>query len=115
MLIEAEQIHGHGERRAGERGHMCSQGCNHTDDGICSEERQQLITSLWSLLGMLCVKNSPADLHAGTHWWVRGVPQCEHLVLAVIVVIVPAYVVVMRSAVLSILGTLLILPHIGLP
>lgn len=45
----------------------------------------------------------------------RGVPQCEHLVLAIVVVIVPAFVVVMRSAVLSILGTLLTLPRIGLP
>lgn len=94
-LTEAEQIHGHRDRRAGEQGHMCSQGCNHTDEGICSEERQQLVTSLWSLLRRLLVKNSPADSHAGTRWWVRGVPQCEDLVLAVVVVIVPAYVVVM--------------------
>lgn len=61
------------------------------------------------------VENSPADLHAVMRRGVRGVPQGEHLVLAVVVVVVPSFVVVMRSAVLSILSTLFILPQIGLP
>lgn len=65
--------------------------------------------------GLLVKKNSPADSHAGTGWRARGVPQCEDLVLAVVVVIVPAYVVVMSICRCSILGTLLTLPHIGLP
>lgn len=55
VLKEAEQIRGR-EQRGGEWGHMRLQGCNHTDDGICSGERQQLVTTLFALIRMLHVK-----------------------------------------------------------
>lgn len=64
---------------------------------------------------MLHAKKAPVDSRAVTRCWVSGVPQCEHIVLAVVVIIVPAFVVVMRPAVLWILSPLLVLPDVGLP
>lgn len=56
-----------------------------------------------------------AGLHAVTHGRVTVVPQRQHLVLAVVVIVVPAFMAEMRPAVSMMLCLFLPLPHFLLP
>lgn len=57
---------------------------------------------------------SPAGSPVVTHGWVMSVPQREHLLLGVVVV-VPAFMAVVRPGVFLVLGLILPLPHIWVP
>lgn len=103
---------------------MCRRGCRRTADDICeglqgNQKEALLMFHNQFFVGYFYLtfltRSSPAGMCVVKYGWGASVPQREHLLLGVVVVVVPAFVAVARPALLLMLGLLLPLPPLRLP